>query len=104
MSYRRDSEKELAWREWLRRNKNAIDKCGLPETILRSESHWWDFLMHAYLDHHEDLSEFSVDNLSRSEMKYLKEFLESELTDEEKKSALVLLQVEAKLNVTVYES
>ena len=104
MSYRRNHEIELRWREWLRRNKNVLNECGLPEIVLRSEAHWWDFLMHGYLDHHEDSSVFTVDDLSKSEMECLKEFLESELTTEEKSSAIVLLQLELKLSIAAVES
>ena len=104
MSYRRDNEKDLAWREWLRQNENVLNECGLPEIVLRSESHWWDFLMHGYLDHHDDPSNFIVDALSKEEMKCLKRFLESELTPKEMESTLVLLQLESKLSNPVSES
>src|SRR5689334_5086989 len=98
MAYRRNNKQKIAWREWLRRNQNELDKCGLPAIILTSEMHWWDFLMHGYLDHHEDLSKFTVDDLSYLETKYLKDFLESELTPEEKQSAIILSQLEKRLN------
>ena len=104
MSYRRNNEKDLAWRNWLRRNEHVLNKCGLPEIVLRSEAHWWDFLMHGYLDHHEDSGNFTVDDLSRAGMTYLKEFLESELTAEEKSSAIILLQLESGLGNAAGES
>jgi hypothetical protein len=104
MSYRRNNEKDLAWRNWLRRNENALNKCGLPEIVLRSEAHWWDFLMHGYFDHHEDSSDFTVDDLSQAEMKCLKEFLGSELTAEEKSSAIILSRLESGLGNAASES
>ena len=104
MSYRRNNEKDLAWREWLQRNKDALNECGLSGIVLRSEAHWWDFLMHGYLDHHGDPSNFTIDDLSKAEMKCLKEFLESELTAEEKRSAIILLQLESKLGNAAGES
>ena len=93
MSYRRTNEQELNWREWLRGNERSLSECGLPELVFSSEAHWWDFLMHGYLDHHEDQSNFIVEDLSLAEMKCLKAFLESELTSEERRSAIVLLQL-----------
>ncbi len=97
MSYRRNNERALAWREWLRENERALNECHLPEIVLSSEAHWWDFLMHGYLDHHDDPSDFSLDNLSPEEMRCLKNFLESHLAEEERQSALVLAQLEGKL-------
>jgi hypothetical protein len=104
MSYRRNNEKDLAWRDWLRQNEIVLNECGLPEIVLRSESHWWDFLMHGYLDHHSDPSKFTVDDLSKEQMQCLKKFLESELTANEIASSLILLQLESKLNNAFSES
>jgi hypothetical protein len=98
MSYRQNNKRSLAWREWLRENEDALNECHLPDIVLSSEAHWWDFLMHGYLDHHDDPSGFVVDNLSPGEMRCLKRLLESKLTGEEKQSALILGQLESALS------
>jgi hypothetical protein len=98
MAYRSKNEKNKSWRDWLLRHQGELAACRLPELVLKDEEHWWDFLMHGYLDHHEDPSRFSVDALSQTEKQMLYEFLEVELTGEEKKSALVMRQLESELS------
>jgi hypothetical protein len=79
--------RDLDWREWLRENAETLNKCGLPETVFESRANWWYFLKHDQLDPRESSSKFTVSNLSVSEAKCLKEFLESELTEGEKEKA-----------------
>ena len=76
------------WRKWLAQNQNALFCCGLPEIVLTDESHWQDFLLHGYLDHHFDDSNFAVENLSPQKKSNLLQFLENELTEEDKQSAV----------------
>jgi len=104
MSYRGNNQKALAWREWVRKNEAGLSECGLPEIVLKSESHWWDFLMHGYLDHHDDPSSFTVDHLSKEEMRSLKAFLEFTLSADEARSAIILLELESKLSNAVSDS
>ena len=98
MSFRRNSENSLAWHKWLQQNEKLLDDCGLPTIVFASESHWRDFLEHGFLDHHNDAINFTVDELSETKLRKLKDFLESSLTSQEKQSALVLLQIDSKLN------
>ena len=57
-------EEEKDWRDWLRRHRHLVEASGLPELVLSDSEHWYDFLDHGTLDHHEDPLRFSVDDLS----------------------------------------
>lgn len=100
MSYRSENKERISWRKWLLRHQTALAACRLPALVLQDEKHWWDFLMHGYLDHHEDPSRFTVDALSRTEKQMLFEFLKAELTEEEKKSVTVMRQLESEASKT----
>lgn len=89
MAYRSNNEKKRLWRKWLTQNREQLSTCGLPEIVSTDESHWQDFLLHGYLDHHSDNSNFALENLSSKEQNNLLRFLEVELTEEEKQSAVV---------------
>ena len=41
-----------------------VEACGLPDIILRDEDHWYDFLDHGILDHHDDPTRFRLSDLS----------------------------------------
>ena len=80
MGYRRSKKKlqaALSWVTFVTRNKDLIDKAGLPESVIESIDHWGDFLMHGYLDHHEDARGFSVDQLSEQQYGALLSLVES---------------------------
>ena len=89
MVCRSNNEKSRLWRKWLTQNQRQLSGCGLPEIVLTDENHWQDFLLHGYLDHHSDDSNFALENLSLQEQSNLLSFLEFELTEEEKQSAVV---------------
>ena len=78
MSYRKTKEATQAKKQWERfvsDNLVLISKTGLPEIILYTEQHWTDFLMHGYLDHHDDPTQFKVDEMSKKEYESLKELV-----------------------------
>ncbi len=80
MGYRRSKQKVEAagrWTTFVARNKNLIYAAGLPEPVTRSIDHWDDFLMHGYLDHHEDPHGFSVDQLSEQQYGAVLQLVES---------------------------
>ena len=89
MAYRRDSQKDRAWRNWLGTHREALDACRLPPSVLANEDTWWDFLMHGHLAHH-GTDTFKVDDLTREQMQALHTFLEAELSESQKQTALVL--------------
>jgi hypothetical protein len=48
MSFQRHRQKTEAWRAWLRKHRNELAGCGLPESVLRDKPHWNRFLDHGY--------------------------------------------------------
>ena len=99
MGFRQNNRPKAKWKEWRQRHQAELEQCGLPGTVLESEEHWWDFLMHGYLDHHDDATEFSVDALSKAQAECLKQFLERTLSEEDKMSAIVLAQIKSRKSV-----
>ena len=80
MGYRRSKQKveaARAWNTFVARNNDLIYLAGLPESVIKSIDHWDDFLMHGYLDHHEDPSGFRVDQLSEQQYGALLQVVES---------------------------
>lgn len=45
--------------------------------MTKSISHWDNFLMHGYLDHHGEMSEFTIDQLSEEQYGGLLQLVES---------------------------
>ena len=65
MSYRRkQTQDETEWRSWLKQHASLVQETGLPDIVLQDDDHWYDFLDHGILDHHEDPTHFNVDQLS----------------------------------------
>jgi len=89
MSFKPKNNEKALWKDWLSEHKNALEKCNLPEIVLKSRNHWEDFLLHGFLDHHSETSNFSIDDLSQESQKNLLNFLQNELETEEKESYIV---------------
>ncbi len=71
MTYRRSKQRADTGREWrtfLELHYALVAAAALPEAILETRERWDDFLMHGYLDHHEDPSRFTVDMLSSAQL------------------------------------
>jgi hypothetical protein len=67
MTYRRSQDKVVATRAWDRfvsANAPIIAASGIPNAYLASVDHFDDFLMHGYLAHHPDDTDFQLDSLS----------------------------------------
>lgn len=67
MRYRRSSESTEAartWRRFLDATSALVGEAGLPSAVTESRERWDDFLMHGYLDHHEDPTNFTVKELN----------------------------------------
>src|SRR5579884_2634053 len=78
MSYRKTktaTQSKKSWKQFIANNNELILKTGLPEIVLQTEEHWDDFLMHGYLDHHNDPFHFNIDKLDKSEYQSLKELV-----------------------------
>jgi hypothetical protein len=57
-----DEDKEF--HSWLKEHRDLVEETGLPEIILQDADHWFDFVDHGFLDHHDDPSRFTLDDLS----------------------------------------
>lgn len=65
MSYRRhQTDNDAEWKDWIKKHSHLVNASGLPDLVLRDADHWYDFLDHGMLDHHEDLTGFSLEQLS----------------------------------------
>jgi len=49
MSFQRHHEKIKHWREWIRRNGNALAAHGVPRDAFGTELDWFLFLDHGYI-------------------------------------------------------
>lgn len=87
MSYRRNSESTRLWRQWKAKNKTLLDQCGLPEMVLEDELSWLNYLDHGFFEH------FQTEDLSQSQMKSLAALLESEISEQERQTLLVWLEL-----------
>ena len=80
MGYRRSKEKVGAARNWstfVARNRRVVEAVGLPQVVTESINHRDDFLVHGYLDHHDDPTGFTVDQLSEERYTALLQFVDS---------------------------
>ena len=50
-------------------------KSGLPFDYYKSEELWIDFLLHGYIDHHNDNIHYTVDSMINDEYKYFVELV-----------------------------
>jgi hypothetical protein len=99
MAYRRDSQKAQEWRKWLLKNQAILDKCGLPEVILKDELSWLNFLMEGEC-WGNDGYHFHLTELPETQQQELYAFLEAELTADEKVYKTVYRQLHSRLNKT----
>src|SRR5688572_29439816 len=80
MGYRRPKESVEAARNWstfVACNRIVTEAARLPQVVTESINHWDDFLMHGYLDHHHDPTDFTVDQLSDEQYDALLQFVDS---------------------------
>ncbi|MCP3928962.1 MAG: hypothetical protein GY705_07665 [Bacteroidetes bacterium] len=76
MSYRKNKNRNQKWRKFKNNNQELIIATGMPDIVTKSEDHFLDFLMHGYLDHHEDLGEFTSDQISDEQYVSFKELVD----------------------------
>ena len=80
MGYRRSKNSVAAARHWstfVARNNRVIEAAGLPQAVTESIDHWDDLLMHGYLDHHDDPTGFTTEQLSDEQYAALLQLVES---------------------------
>lgn len=69
------SEEDKTFRAWLKENRALVEETGLPDFILQDWDHWGDFVDHGFLDHHDDPTAFTPDDLSARQKVALLELL-----------------------------
>jgi hypothetical protein len=52
------------WSDWLSQQADLIASSGVPSFVLADEMVWLDFLDHGYVDTHNEVPGFDVDELS----------------------------------------
>ena len=78
MGFRRkksDVTRQRQWKNFLTSNQIIIEQAGLPETVTETLDRFLDFLMHGYIDHHDDPEKFTVNHLDDNEYGELMELL-----------------------------
>ncbi len=82
MGYKRDGKKLLhnaaEWAEWRTKYDDLIASSGVPELVVSDADHWYDFLDHGILDHHEDPLHFSIENLTVRQQAFLLQLVGTE--------------------------
>jgi hypothetical protein len=102
MTFRRDGQKSHSWRRWLLKNEAALERCGLPEFILKDKLSWQNFLAKGewwYVDNRNRFH-FHVEELSETRQQELYAFLETELTADEKLYSHAFRLLQSRLNKT----
>ena len=80
MSYKRDGKTyEAKWTKWRQENELLILASGVPDLVVSTADYWYDFLAHGYLDHHEDPSQFAVENLTIRQKAFLLQLIGTEV-------------------------
>ena len=67
-------EREKKWGAWLRRNRDELVACGMPQSLLEHEDAWHHFLTFGYSTH----STVRVDDMEAAQAERLCIFLERE--------------------------
>lgn len=62
--YKKEAQMKHKWETFCRINNALITKTGLPLAYIEKQALFDDFLMHGYIDHHEDSLEFTTEKMS----------------------------------------
>ena len=85
MGYKRDGKRllhdDVEWKEWRKASDDLITASGLPELIVCDADHWYDFISHGCLDHHEDPVGFSVSHLTVRQKAFLLQLVSRDRAD-----------------------
>jgi hypothetical protein len=83
VSFRRDRETDLAWRQWVRTHEGELIAIGIPREVWADRLTWWRFVDHGYHPPIEDAREvrFRVEDLSEERQRRLYEFLDAVLPE-----------------------
>jgi hypothetical protein len=50
MSFRRNSDRSIAWRQWINLRRDEFTTAGVPTEIFSDELRWWRFVENGGLD------------------------------------------------------
>lgn len=89
MSYRRDSEGQRAWQEWIDEHRETIVRCSLPEFVFADRLTWLRFLEHGGW---HPQPRWGVGMLSSHQAAALYKFIESQYGSNEYRSLLKNLE------------
>jgi hypothetical protein len=82
MGYKRDGKKllhdEAERKKWLKEYADLITSSGIPELVVSDADHWYDFLDHGILDHHEDPMHFNINHLTVRQQAFLLQLVGTE--------------------------
>ena len=79
MSFRRDKEKALRWKTWLRKHHDELIACGIPHIVLDDIGHWYYFLEHGYYTPSGSAEPILyVDRMNKADAERLCSFLEQD--------------------------
>jgi len=79
VSFRRSKNEGVnrrRWRDFCVENQELIANIDLPSPVVETQERFEDALMHGYLDHHEDNTNFSVDKLDSAKLEKLRELVD----------------------------
>jgi len=76
MSFRKNTKDErderLKWNRFCDANKDLIQQIGLTTPTIETDERFIDFLMHGYIDHHDDWSKYTVSKMDAEQYKLFK--------------------------------
>ena len=75
MSFRRskhNAQERKRWQAFCLLNQDMIESIGLPLSVIETHKRFEDLLMHGYLDHHADSTNFSISELNAVQVEKFK--------------------------------
>jgi hypothetical protein len=84
MSFRRDHDAELAWRQWVKAHEAELIAVGIPREVWADEMTWWRFLEHAIhpaVSNARDVR-FRLEDLSPEQQRRFYRFLDAVLPEQ----------------------
>lgn len=76
MSFRKNNNEDrierLNWEDFCKRNRRLMERIGLTTPTFETEDRFRDFLLHGYIDHHDDWSEYSVRKMNEEQYELFK--------------------------------
>ena len=85
MAFRRDSESQRAWQDWVEQNRETLIRCGLPEFVYTDKLTWLRFLEHGGW---HPRPPWGVEMLSPHQAATLYDFIECQCGTDEYRSLL----------------